>query len=182
MKYKPIEMIAGSDAEFDRLPPAGGTARRNPPRKKREVEFKGLQIKIALVRDPDYSASVKVLIRHSDDVYDLLRPLRDEVVETFWVLVLNSAMRVLGVCEIARGQVDQVTVTPADILRPVLAAGAMRFAIAHNHPSGEPVPSRADKELTERVKRAAEVLGMQMLDHVIIGDGGHLSFAAQGIL
>jgi len=191
-KFRPIEVVARSRSEFEALPRHGGIIlwdphydekpRRNPPRKPREPEFRGLKVRLVLVHDPDYDASARVQISNAVDVFELMKSLQDEGNETFWVVVLNTKLRVQGVCEVARGQVDQVLVTPADILRPVLAAGANRCIIVHNHPSGEPSPSQDDRSVTDRVAKAAKLLGMELLDHIIIAREGFVSFKDLGML
>lgn len=188
-KFRPIEVIARSHEEFDALPLKGGVVHmdlghleepRYNPRRRRAPEFMGLKVRIVLVHDADYDSSVKVQIRTASDVFALMEPLRDEAVETFWTIVLNTKLRVVGVCEIARGQIDGVAITPADVLRPVLAAGANRCIIVHNHPSGEAAPSPEDHDVTNRVVKAAKLLGMVVLDHCVVSRGGIISFNERG--
>ncbi len=186
MRYRPEEYITSSDEEFEAIPGPIIVPVRNPPRRGRKSstlpEFKGLRVRIVLARDPDYNPRKAPQINSAQDVYNLMKPHADEVVENIWVLILNASHRVIGVYEVVRGQIDAVTVTPADILRAVLAAGARAFILVHNHPSGAAEPSGSDKMLTSRVKQAAEMIGIAMLDHVIIGYGEITSFADKGWL
>jgi DNA repair protein RadC len=183
MRYKPEEYIAETDEEFESLPGPIIAPTQNPRRGRKSSplpEYKGLRVKISLVRDPDYNPREAPKIDSAQDVYNLMKPHQDEVVENIWVLILNTGHRVLGIYEVVRGQVDAVNVTPADILRAVLAAGARAFILVHNHPSGAAEPSSSDKMLTSRVKQAAELIGVAMLDHVVIGYGEITSFSEKG--
>ncbi len=80
------------------------------------------------------------------------------------------------------GTVDGVHLVPRDVLRLVIAAGAVALILVHNHPSGEPIPSAADLAFTQRVQRAAAVCGVQVLDHVVLAAGGWVSLRALGHL
>lgn len=182
MSYRPIEII---DTWED------WGAQDNPPRYRRGAgrsaqswsNFDGLEVKVAMIRAPNYDPSKKVSILGSMDAYRFVYPiLRDEIVEFFYVIVMDSRHVVLGVNQVAKGGQDSVEVFPANVLRPVLAAGGLAFIVVHNHPSGDPEPSQNDKILTERLKMAAEIMGLPMLDHIIIGSGRYVSMADRGML
>lgn len=173
VRYRPVELLA-SPSDWQDM-------RQNPGRRKTFDPYAGLEVRLALVRHPEYDPKKLISIGSSNDVYKLVGA-EAEPVESMLVLILDSKHRVVGVYVAVRGQVDSVGVTPADILRAVLVAGQNRFILVHNHPSGDPVASTADRSLTERVARAAGALGCTMLDHIIVGFEGHFSFAANGIL
>ena len=103
-------------------------------------------------------------------VYRYLAPelhsLRQEVV---LVLLLNQRLRLIQKVEIFRGTVNESPAHPREILAKALAMNAPAFILAHNHPSGDPSPSDADKRITRRIREAAETLGVTFSDHVIIG-------------
>jgi len=170
MKYEPIELQAG--------PSDWRGMRQNPSRG--FDPYAGLEIRLAIVRHPDYDAKKKVSITCSQDVHKLVAGMSDEVVESMLVLIMDSKHRVIAVYVATRGQVDQTTVEPADLFRAVLVAGQKRFIVVHNHPSGSASPSESDRELTARLVAAAEVLGLVLLDHVIVGLDEHYSFASSG--
>lgn len=96
--------------------------------------------------------------------------------EGFYVLLLDTKLRVRGISEISRGARDRVMTPIPDVLRLPLIEGAMAFIVAHNHPSGDVKPSQADKEITKAIKQGADAVNVMMLDHVIIGTGGYFSF------
>lgn len=123
----------------------------------------------------------------SQHAYEFLRPrMAREVVETMVVLCLNGQSRVLQCAEVSRGGRHGCSLLPADIFRPAVLCGAAAIILAHVHPSGSPLPSPEDVELTAVVARAGDLLGIVVVDHLILpGNGvteGHYSFADAGLL
>jgi DNA repair protein RadC len=123
---------------------------------------------------------------------DAARALREipemsGAVESFVVLLLNAKNKPIGWHLVAKGSVTCCAVVIADVFRPVIASGAARFMVAHNHPSGDSTPSPDDIAVTERLVQAARVLDLDLLDHVIVGvptetDRGYTSFNAIGLM
>jgi DNA repair protein RadC len=105
-----------------------------------------------------------------------------EPVEQFRVLFLDSRNRLLADEPQARGTVNHTPVYPREVVRRALELGATALILVHNHPSGDPTPSRADIEMTAEIKAAAAILGITVHDHLIIGNGRHLSFRREGLL
>jgi len=105
-----------------------------------------------------------------------------EPVEQFRVLFLDSRNRLLADEAQARGTVNHTPVYPREVLKRALELGATALILVHNHPSGDPTPSVADIEMTAEVGRGASVLGIALHDHLIIGNGRHLSFRSEGLL
>jgi DNA repair protein RadC len=97
-------------------------------------------------------------------------------VESFHVISLDVRGRLLRVVSVAQGSLTQCPVSPRDALRPAVRDGAHGVIFVHNHPSGEPSPSAADFELTDRLCDAAEMLGILPRDHVIVAASGYYSF------
>lgn len=102
--------------------------------------------------------------------------------EAFMVVFLNVQNEVIGHEVIQEGTVDQVAVYPRRIIEKALARHAAGLILAHNHPSGHVRPSEEDKRLTGTLERTARVLDIRVLDHVIVGRGGHFSFASSGLI
>lgn len=90
--------------------------------------------------------------------------------ESLFTVALNPQLKVLGVEETAKGQVDAVAVAPREIFKAPIMMGASAIMIAHNHPSGDPSPSKDDHDLTRQVKQAGEKLGIPLVDHIVIGE------------
>jgi DNA repair protein RadC len=100
----------------------------------------------------------------------------DEISECVLVLFLNARQRVTGYAEIARGKVNSAGFTPRDVLSPALLASAASIVIAHNHPSGDATPSRADRNATDELREAGELIGIALTDHIVVTAGDHFSF------
>jgi len=102
--------------------------------------------------------------------------------EQVWVLALDGRNGLRAARRIAEGGLHGCSVDPRDVLRAVVRDAASAFVLVHNHPSGDPTPSREDIELTNMVARAASVLGTPLIDHVIVAGGGHASLFDLGII
>jgi DNA repair protein RadC len=108
--------------------------------------------------------------------------LAEEPTERFRVLYLDRKNRLIRDELQQRGTVDHAPVYPREVLKRALELGATALILVHNHPSGDPTPSRADIEITREVKDAAAALGIALHDHVIIGRGGTASLRALGLI
>ncbi len=108
--------------------------------------------------------------------------LARERVEQFRVLFLDSRNRLLGDEAQARGTVNHTPVYPREVVKRALELQATALILVHNHPSGDPTPSRDDIEMTREVREAAGVLSIVLHDHVIVGNGRWLSFRQEGLL
>ena len=107
-----------------------------------------------------------------------MKAFHQEVVR---VVLLDAQHRCITRVDIARGTVNESLAVPREIFRPAIIHSAFAFALVHNQPSGEPTPSQADLQLTRRVAAAAEILQINFLDHVIVGQG-YFSFQEAGVL
>lgn len=88
--------------------------------------------------------------------------------EHVWLLVLDAKNHMIGTFEISRGSYNQTAIIPAQIIQRALLCGAMGMVLVHNHPSGDPTPSEEDRLITIRIKHAAELCGIELVDHVIV--------------
>lgn len=102
--------------------------------------------------------------------------------EQFRVLFLDRKNVLIADEEQARGTVDHVPVYPREVVKRALELEASALILVHNHPSGDPTPSESDIAMTEQIRRGAEVLGLVLHDHLVIGKGRELSFRAEGLL
>lgn len=107
---------------------------------------------------------------------------RIEFVEQFKVLLVTTANRILGVCEICTGGVAATYVDIKLIMTAALKANATGVILAHNHPSGNLQPSNADKEITKKIVMAGQILEIRILDHIIVTTDGYFSFQDEGLL
>jgi len=106
----------------------------------------------------------------------------NQTTEQFRLLFLDRKNQLIADEVQQRGTIDHTPVYPREIVRRALDLGACAVILVHNHPSGDPSPSRADITMTNEIKRAAEAMGIAIHDHLIIGHGRHVSFKAQGLL
>jgi DNA repair protein RadC len=118
-------------------------------------------------------------IRSAADIATHLRArLGACAVEEFWAVALDVRHRVVWETCLARGSLTGVEVHPRDAFRPLIRGGAAAVIFCHNHPSGDPSPSRQDLDLTMRLRDVGELCGIAVLDHVIVGTDGFTSLAA----
>ena len=122
-----------------------------------------------------------VQLSSSAEVASLFAHLKKEAREVFATIHLDSKNRVLCVETVSVGSLNAAVVHPREVFKTALLYSAAAMILIHNHPSGDPTPSREDMELTKRLKEGGELLGIRVLDHVIIGDSYH-SFVDRGLL
>lgn len=119
----------------------------------------------------------------SDDVQEFFRiKMRDLCHEECHLLLLDIKNQYMGHHLLSRGGITESTVDIRLLLRHALVAGAPNVILAHNHPSGNPQPSRQDDELTKRLNQACHAVQLRLLDHIIIGDNTYYSYADEGKL
>lgn len=125
----------------------------------------------------------KPVVSSSADVAIYLQTsLRDYKHEVFAVVFLNRANKINDFRIISEGGITGTVADPRIILKKALEHDAVSLILCHNHPSGSLKPSRADEELTQKIKEAARYLDIKVLDHLIVSDDGYYSFADEGIL
>lgn len=122
-------------------------------------------------------------ITSSKSVFELLQPNLGELQhEEFWIVYLNNSNKVLHTAQLSKGGITGTLVDVRLVMKQALEFGAVALILAHNHPSGTLKPSKADKEITQKLKTGAEVLDLKVLDHLIITQKDYFSFADEGIL
>lgn len=122
-------------------------------------------------------------ISSSNSVFEVLQPILGELNhEEFWILYLNNANKIIEKFQISKGGITGTLVDVRITLRKALELGAVSLILAHNHPSGNLNPSEADKQLTQKLKIAAESLDIKVLDHLIVTEKSYFSFADEGLM
>jgi DNA repair protein RadC len=122
-------------------------------------------------------------IRGPADVYRHFHPaLRHVPHERFLVVLLDGRHRVLRQELVSQGTLTASLVHPREVFRPALREAAAALILVHNHPSGDPTPSREDREVTARLRQAGEILGVPVLDHVVVAERGYCSLREEGAL
>lgn len=102
--------------------------------------------------------------------------------EQLKVMLLNRANRILGICTLTSGTVSGTLVDPKQVFSVALKANASKIILAHNHPSGNLVPSRGDFDMTQKIKAGSDILDLKFLDHMIVTTEGFYSFASEGVI
>lgn len=140
-------------------------------------------VSIKMVKESSMLYAERKLKQPEDAVALLRNFLEDADRENFVVVCLNTKSEPTAIHTVSVGTLNSNPVHPREVFKAAILANAATIILAHNHPSGDPTPSREDIEITERLKEAGEILGIEVLDHIIIGDNGRfVSFKARGIL
>lgn len=119
---------------------------------------------------------------NSRQIFDAFRDHFLEPVEVFRILLLDAKNRFVLFEDVSRGSLSTSVVHPRDVLFSAVHERAAALICIHNHPSGDPAPSREDRECTQRLYNASKILGIKLLDHIIIGESDYFSFADAGLL
>lgn len=114
-------------------------------------------------------------------IFQLFSFLNQETKEYFITLHLDGKNRIVCMEEVSVGSLNQSIVHPREVFKTALLSSAAAIVLMHNHPSGDPQPSREDREITRRLKECGDLLGIRILDHIIVGES-YMSFVEQGLL
>lgn len=134
---------------------------------KRIRTFKGESYKISSPKDA------------SDLLMEELRYLKQEILV---VVYLNTKNIVLGKDVVSKGSLNSSIVHPREVFKDAIKRSAGSIIVAHNHPSGDPTPSKEDINITGRLKECGKLIGIELLDHIIIGDGNYISLKEKGVI
>ncbi len=141
---------------------------------------------VELIYKSKIKASERPKVSSSKDIYEIIRGLWDanriEMQEEFKVLLLNRANRVMGIFEVSSGGMTGTVADPRLILAAAIKSLSVAIVLCHNHPSGNLIPSRADEQLTKKIKEAAAYHDITVLDHIILTSEAYYSFADEGLL
>ena len=170
----------------------GGFAQTLAAPVERLVEVKGVSENVALDLKIVHAAAVKLaqervlnrpVISSWNDLLSYCRAaMADEKTELFRILFLDKKNILIADEVQQRGTVDHTPVYPREVVKRALEIGASAIILVHNHPSGDPTPSRADVEMTNQIVKAAKALHIRVHDHIIIGHKHHASFKSLGLL
>jgi DNA repair protein RadC len=143
-----------------------------------------LEATIELISRTNEATAVKnERITHSRQAFDLFRSyMGEQPYESFYIILLNRGNRIIETVKISEGGVAGTVVDPKKIFKIALEKNASSMILGHNHPSGNPEASEADKKLTRKIKEAGDMLDISVLDHIIVADDHYNSFADQGII
>lgn len=132
------------------------------------------------VREREMDENRPAIYRPADVATALGKHRIGKAQEHFWAILLDSAHKVVRVITVSKGLVNKTLVHPREVFRPAIVANCVAIALAHNHPSGSLTPSQEDLDTTTRIVKAGEIIGIQVLDHVIVSRRGYLSLREAG--
>ena len=144
------------------------------------LPYARLQVRVTLVRDVLPSRLPR--IRSAAEVYRDFAVLTALDREAFVVLLLDLKNRVTGVHVVSVGSLAASLVHPREVFKTAILGNAAAVLVVHNHPSGDPTPSREDREITTRLKASGELLGIPLIDHIVVAEDGYRSFSEGGLL
>jgi DNA repair protein RadC len=116
-----------------------------------------------------------------EQVFNTFNFLKRETKEYFFAIHLDGKNRICCVDEVSVGSLNQSVVHPREVFKTALLSSAATLILVHNHPTGDPTPSREDIEITRRLREAGDIIGVKLLDHIIIGDC-YVSFVERGLI
>ena len=125
---------------------------------------------VDVIRSPEDANSVATDFIH----------LHEQTEEYLYMICLNTKNKIIGVFELSHGNVNSSIFSVREMFQKALLANAVNIIVMHNHPSGDPTPSREDILVTERAKEAGKLIGIDILDHIIVGDGRYCSLKERG--
>ncbi len=140
--------------------------------------------KVVLVKEKGAMYNAPKQISSPDDADKAIREItkiQNEAQEVFGILILDTKNKIQAVTEISRGTVNSSVVHPREVFKAALLHNAAGIILFHNHPSGDPEPSKEDINLTKRLIEAGQLLGINVLDHIIIGDS-YVSLKREGLI
>ncbi len=148
---------------------------------------KAAQIKAALELskrlEGDAGERQKPMVKSPEDVVNVVKSqLKGKKKEHFLVLCLDTRNRVINCRPVSIGSLDTSIVHPREVFKEAVSSSAASVIFVHNHPSGDPEPSKEDIELTKRLVRAGEIIGIDVLDHIVVCDRSYLSMKAKNLL
>ena len=141
--------------------------------------------RLELVKEESHKYEVETRISCPKDIYEVLTKvcrIQCNAEEVFILITLNTKNIVTGYFEVHRGTINTSLVHPREVFKRALLNNASNIMVAHNHPSGDPNPSKEDIQITERLKEAGNLLGINLLDHIIVGEDKYISLKEKGDL
>ena len=156
------------------------------------MEIKGIGARKAFLLKTAIELGMRILnapqerspsISSPSEVYDLVRyNLQYQDKEHFIAVLVNTKNRVLTIDTASIGSLNSSIVHPREVFKTAIKLSAASIILCHNHPSGDPTPSREDMEVTKRIVQAGEIIGIKVLDHIVIGDSGFFSLKEKGLV
>ena len=141
-----------------------------------------ITVAIQLVKERSFMYESNVINSPQDAYHIINQYLKNVDREHFGILCLDTKNKVTAIHTVSIGSLNSSIVHPREVFKAAILSNSNSIVLFHNHPSGDPTPSREDIEVTKRLEEAGEVLGIEILDHVIVGEGRHISLKEKNVL
>lgn len=148
--------------------------------KKKITDFDKLKVRIELVRESN--APPRPTVTSPSEVADLVSDLNKKDREHFLCIHLDTRNAIIGIEEVTIGSLNAAIVHPREIFKAAILNNAAGIILVHNHPSGDCGPSEDDIDITKRLIKACEIMGIEALDHIIVGGGNYFSFKEKNLM
>ena len=148
---------------------------------KKYVYLREVQIKFKKKRIKSDSPVGKS-VTNSKIIYQIFKDLENGAKEKLIIISVDAQLRIMCFEVVAIGSLTTLTVRPIDILRGVIHVAPYGLVFVHNHPSGDPEPSKEDIQITQRLQEVGNIVGIKVLDHIIVGNGRYVSLRDKGVV
>jgi len=141
--------------------------------------------RIVLVKEKVGRYELPRKIGSPEEAYNAITTItnvQEEAQEVFGILILNTKGKIVAVHEVSRGTLNNSMLHPREVFKPAVLHNAAAIICFHNHPSGDPEPSKDDIEATKRLIEAGKIMGIGILDHIIVGDDRYISLKEIGVV
>jgi DNA repair protein RadC len=147
------------------------------------INISFLNLKVIKENSGRYDVSKK--IQSPEDVFEIVQKVikaSEYAEENLWLITLNTKNDITGIFTVSTGSLNSSIVHPREVFKRAVLQNAASIIICHNHPSGDPAPSKEDINITKRLKEAGDLIGIKLLDHLIIGDNSYTSLKEKGFI
>lgn len=141
--------------------------------------------KVLLVKEKEGAYNIKRTISTPEMAYEAIREItqiQHEAQEVFGMLVLDIKKNLIAVHELFRGTINGSLVHPREVFKPAILHNAAAIILFHNHPSGDPTPSKNDMDVIKKMRKAGKLLGIEVVDNIVVGDDCYVSAREDGLL
>ena len=141
--------------------------------------------RVVLVKEKVRRYELPRKIESPEEAYEAIKTItnvQEEAQEVFGIFILNTKHKIVAVHEISRGTLNNSMVHPREVFKPAVLHNAAAIICFHNHPSGDPNPSQDDVTINSRLVEAGKIMGIEILDHIIIGDDEYVSLKERGVM
>jgi len=142
-------------------------------------------LNLKVVKETSGRYDIQKKVQNPKDIFNIAQKViraNEYAEENLWLVTLDVKNNITGIFTVSTGTLNSSIVHPREVFKRAVLQNSASIIICHNHPSGDPAPSQEDINITKRIYEAGKILGIELLDHVIIGDNKYTSLKEKGIL